>query len=141
LKEAILTAEQIYSNPDNSFHDVNEDIKNKLISDIEQFISTWFGYKPQSISAVFHNGGISVTMTGILSEAEKNVSRISGLAELIVKNHIGAFKTVRKIFEKQIEQILQRSVIGSSLLLDPESDCATILLQFENTKINRINIS
>ena len=124
-----MTAEQIHSNSDNSLHNVNDYVKNRLISDIGQFINTWFGYKPHFINLVFHNWGISVTMSGILSEAERNASRINGLAELIVKNHIGAFKTVRKVLEKQIEQALQKSVIGSSLLLDPEADCATILLQ------------
>jgi uncharacterized protein YbcI len=129
MEGTILTAEQFYFNPDNFVHDGNDDVKNKLKSDIGQFISTWFGYKPHSINLVFHDRGISVTMSGILSEAEKNASRINGLAELIVKNHIVAFKTVRKVLEKQIEQVMQKSVIGSSLLLDPEADCATILLQ------------
>lgn len=128
-----MTAEQINSNTDNCPLDTDgqDDIMGKLIDDIGQFTGSWLGYKPSSINAVFHNGGISVTITGILSEAEKNVSGISDLAELIVKNHKCAFKTVRKVLEKQMEQILNKSIIGSSLLLDPETDCATILVQFK----------
>jgi hypothetical protein len=66
-------------------------------------------------------------------EAEKNAARANDrcMMGLIVKNHTGSFKVVKRLLELMVAGITGRAVSNSALLLDPESDVATIILPFE----------
>lgn len=102
-----------------------------ITEEIRQFTRTWLGFAPRVINIDYHQQAISVTMADILAEAEKNASKYKELSELIVKNHISAYKSVRNVLEKRVTEISGKVVTGSSLMLDPESNCATLLFKFE----------
>lgn len=104
----------------------------KLItSEIRQFTRNWLGFAPRLINIDYHQQSIAVTMTDMLAEAEKNASKHKDISELLVKNHISAYKSVRNILETKVAEFSEKMVAGSSLMLDPESNCATLLFKFE----------
>jgi uncharacterized protein YbcI len=102
-----------------------------ITNEIRQFTRTWLGFAPRLINIDYHQQAITVTMADILAEAEKNASKYKGMTELIIKNHISAYKSVRNILESKVTEFSGKVVAGSSLMLDPESNCATLLFKFE----------
>lgn len=105
-------------------------LREQIVAEIRIFTEKWLGITPDLVNANVQETSISVTMTGVFPEAEVVAAKSRAISELIVKNHVWAFKSVRKLIETKVSEIMGKPAAGSSLMLDTESNCASIVFTF-----------
>ncbi|MBD3391293.1 MAG: DUF2294 family protein [Chitinivibrionales bacterium] len=116
---------------------LGDEILDRLASDVKQFANDLLGLHPSSVFADAHAGSITVTMNDVLADAERLGAKDRRVAELIVRNHTASFKAVSGILHTHCAAVARRPVESSSFFIDPESNCATIILLFGNQSSNQ----
>ncbi len=109
---------------------LDPELREQIIREIRQFTEKWLGFSPNLVSAAGQETSLAVTMTHVLAQAEVVAAKSKAFSELIMKNHVWAFKSVRKLLETKISEITGKTVTGSSLMLDTESNCAALVFTF-----------
>ena len=95
---------------------------------ILQFMNTQLGLHPDSIFIDEHGGLITVTIRSVLSDSERNAAKDRRSAELITRSHTEAFRSVCSILVSKCSALLGKTVETATFFLDPESNCASIIL-------------
>lgn len=101
--------------------------RDKILRDIiEFFVKEQLGLKPESIFIDTHETTITVTLTNVLSEAEKYGAKDPVTGKLIVKALSESFKSMKEELVKKFSSIM--SIKNANFFIDIEYNCATILI-------------
>jgi uncharacterized protein YbcI len=95
------------------------------------FVKSQLGLNPGAIFIDDHGSCIHVTLKDILANAERNAANDKPTAILIAKTHTESFRSVCGILLSLCTETLKRPVESATLLLDPQSNYASILLIIE----------
>jgi len=106
-----------------------DDTKSNLLSDtILQFMNAQLGLHPGSIFIDIHGCLITVTIRSVLSDSERNAAKDRRSAELITKSLTGSFRSVCGILTSKCSDVLGKTVETATFFLDPEANCASIIM-------------
>lgn len=95
---------------------------------IGTFVKKQLGLKPKSIFIDTHPPSITVTLTDVLSEAEKNGAKDPKTGELILKAIYESFRSIKEEFIKMCKNVITTKIKNVTFLMDIETNCATIII-------------
>ncbi|MCX7725232.1 MAG: DUF2294 domain-containing protein [Chitinispirillaceae bacterium] len=113
--------------------DSNQNNKDKNLREIiEFFVKEQLGLRPESIFIDTHGTSITVTLTNVLSEAEKNGAKDPQTGELIVKAMSESFRSIKDKLIEKCSSVLSKKIKNATFLIDTQSNYATILIITDN---------
>lgn len=101
------------------------------------FIKKQLGLYPEAIFIDQHEDTLVITLSEVLSDAEKNAVTDKNIADKIARTLSEAFRSVASIFKIKVSSILGRNITEASLVIDVPSNCATIFMKYEDNCIKR----
>lgn len=104
----------------------------RIATEVNAFTRRLLGLHPESVFIDTHENNLTVSLHGILPEGERSGAREKRFADLIVRNYRASFDTVRDVLESRLAPLVGCKVECSSFLIDPQSNCATIIINLIN---------
>ena len=109
-------------------------IHQRLAETVARFEQTHMGLCPKSVEVDIHRSHILVSLTGVVSAAERQSARDQEVRELLEKLAAAAFETVSRDLETEVERITGRAVAGSRISIDPLAGDAILKFLLEDTE-------
>jgi len=98
-----------------------------IIREVDTFLEQSLGLHPASVIADLHDSALMIILKDILTQAEKESIGEKHIAELVSRNYIASYNAVRQILETKLTGIVGHAISHSSLFIDTQANCGTIL--------------
>lgn len=101
----------------------------KALADVVvKFVRSQLGLNPGEVFVHPHGGSATVTLKNVLSNSERNAAKERRTADLIARTLTEAFRSVSSILVAQCSSSVGVTAESVTFLLDPQSNCASIIL-------------
>lgn len=104
----------------------------RMVAEIQEFTRRLLGLHPEQVFLDTHENTLTVSLHGILPEGERSGVQEKRFADLIVRNYKASFDTVRNVLESRLAPLIGRGIGSTSFLIDPQSNCATIIINLQS---------